>query len=251
MSIVGQVKGAFTLIELLVVIAIIAILAGMLLPALAKAKDRAKGIRCLSNVHQIGLGYTMYASDNDDNMMALILKQRTATNALIPGDMTWWPDILRPYLSGTNVVACPSVKKGFGLGMNHPELTAWEEKSRPKLSSVKDPALSLPVADAGLVLAYNANPDLWEETKGHEAYLYWRTPNNALGNLGNVPYRPVGRHGKKTNGGFADGRAENVKVSTLGLQFFPGRTADGRVATGSSWLGGNGLYDPRWQWDRE
>ena len=73
----------FTLIELLVVIAIIAILAAMLLPALSKAKQKAQGIQCLSNLKQLQLVFLMYPDDNLDRL--------TSSGYTSPVEATAWP----------------------------------------------------------------------------------------------------------------------------------------------------------------
>jgi prepilin-type N-terminal cleavage/methylation domain-containing protein/prepilin-type processing-associated H-X9-DG protein len=250
-------QNAFTLIELLVVIAIIAILAALLLPALASAQQKGKAIKCVSNLHQMALGYNMYASDQNDNCVTLYLLQTAPPGAFFPGDITWWPDLLRPYLQGTNIIGCPSVMQtaadgaggsgAFGIALGHPELSSWESEWTPKLASQNHPDNKIPFVDAGLIAnPLDPNPDNWVEVPNEQA-LYWRCPSNT-GYYESDPERPVGRHAHRCNAGFADGHAQALKVSEIGLQFFPGTTGSGQTATGAEWLGGNDLFDSRWMW---
>src|SRR5437867_4377434 len=106
-------KLAFTLIELLVVIAIIAILAAILFPVFAQAREKARQATCLSNLKQIGLGMLMYTQDYDEQFVPWQLRKLgSGSNTDNVRDANkvalCWDRLIQPYVKNNGLLACPS-----------------------------------------------------------------------------------------------------------------------------------------------
>ena len=227
-------RKGFTLIELLVVIAIIAILAAMLLPALAKAKARAKAIQCVSNEKQIALGYLLYADDSNNYLP--VAGQNTGGATVLPTE--WYLEI-SPYLAraSTNnatintagtVVTCPSANLALlyrmastasdpntngigGYGHNYPYLGYYDGYVIPKYGRKKLTDLTNPT---DTIFNSDTTDPLPGDTAIIEFYGYSYAPSYLAGRLPNHTYI---RHGLGANYAWADGHVQFtpwVKVST-------------------------------------
>ena len=234
-------SSAFTLIELLVVIAIIAILAGMLLPALSRAKQAALTANCLSNVRQLSIASTLYAADDGQ------VYPWTFT-AVVGGAGIGWFNYIQPYLKNTNVLLCPTKQRqarrfnfayifandktvsGYGANFQIGGCTfpagGWFVKPL-KETDVANPALTVYLADAGTKALDTTDPaasvtprslekaQAWiiEDPRGFGANFVTSDDPNWGG--------PSLRHGTKSNVGFLDGHAAAMKPSQWYYRFTP------------------------------
>ncbi len=180
----------FTLIELLVVIAIIAILAALLLPALARSKQRAWATACLSNARQIGLAGRMYADDNAD-----VLPRSAHTGES-------WVNTLQPYCNGTNLWTCPrdgNKTRKFSYAINDyllPAATAAGAGNFSRTTHVPAPASTLWLAECADTYV---NLDHFHFSPGNDGEY---TPTAFAGQVA------IRRHAPGANFVFVDGHAQ-------------------------------------------
>ena len=226
----------FTLIELLVVIAIIAILAALLLPALNRARDRAKSISCLSNLKQLGLGYQIYGNDNNEYLLPYL-------NGPLTTDVGWVTNLLQ--LMGvkssntsheykTGAFFCPSSPLNSGTekpyhnvrniyvtyGLNV-ILSGVVGTKPPKYTKLYAPTRTAPIMDA------------------------WNIDRDYIGDVSRTTFVAI-RHSKKLNAMLADGHAESfdpdIIYSTWQVNPYPNYSIGATFFKGTKWVASNNLY---------
>jgi len=193
-------RKGFTLIELLVVIAIIAILAAILFPVFARAREKARQTSCLSNAKQINLGILMYAQDYDE---ILPVASHWPDGQ---GGYTYWNQSLEPYVKNDQIFRCPSnANRPLGYGWNYQNFGYYSSggsfsggPSTP-LAQVQQPAETILIGD---------NPDDGYWGAGWQ-YIYGPTQ---VVNATDPEQDGVGNVSRRHNGGgnyaYCDGHAK-------------------------------------------
>ncbi len=186
-------RHGFTLIELLVVIAIIAILAAILFPVFARAREKARQSSCLSNVKQLGLAFLSYSQDYDERMPL-----SPDAGALA---MHWWNYTLQPYIRNTQVNQCPSeagLTCAYGYNYRHLRNNS-STGAGISLAEIDRPAERYGLMDA----------------RTHCVYCVFCWPDQAAqGPYGDNWYIHK-RHNEGANVNFLDGHAKWLSNSTI------------------------------------
>ncbi len=175
---------AFTLIELLVVIAIIAILAAILFPVFAQARESARKISCLSNSKQISLASMMYMQDYDETLNGPALRRCGNSGATQYSNNWWgknwavWPELIIPYTKNTGIYTCPDRPNqpyyGWSMNVNssnddYPGSPTppgnWHDGKCPGVTTTGQSTVALAslVAPASTIWYYDSNPGIFQD----------------------------------------------------------------------------------------
>ncbi len=211
----------FTLIELLVVIAIIAILAAILFPVFARAREKARQTSCLSNLKQLALGALMYAQDYDERMMPRYYR----INPAVPGGPNWCYHLVQPYVKNLEITKCPSTKQ-YSYGYNQQYLN-W-----CMLAVIKAPAETVMICD--VKRCWNSGGGLSWDLSVFPPSTFGNPPSKPANDEDPDPPpgdesqiyhpRPRGLHNEGCNVAWVDGHAKWLKTDA----FFYGQSPTDR-----------------------
>lgn len=210
-----KMKRIFTLIELLIVISIIAILAAMLLPALQKAKERARAVSCVNNLKQLGI--LMY--EYTDNYQGYYPHSSNWTWQLICNSAKdyYYVDYILPYISKGKILECPTVyatrvkqpyqdKDWFGYWLKDKKLISYGHNGLAIRNTYADQIKISGVQQSSTtVLIGDANPYSTTAT----GYQIWQIPNVLIRNMGGALARVGYIHFAKANVLWGDGHVSN------------------------------------------
>jgi prepilin-type N-terminal cleavage/methylation domain-containing protein/prepilin-type processing-associated H-X9-DG protein len=238
-------RTAFTLIELLVVIAIIAILAAILFPVFARARENARRASCMSNLKQIGLGVMMYVQDYDEKYPPrYMVSSQTPPDGWWYADTWFWQQIIYPYTKSDQLYFCPTAPTTLQpyegqYGANDRILTASTPLS---LAAVIAPATTYMIMDAGpytMSVGYLFSPtgNFWylpgtEKFTGMPAASL--SPYPLTGGYAS-DYEGDGRHFDGNNVTFADGHVKWEKVSEMWSEGVKFKNTGYSSSTSSAW----------------
>ena len=204
----------FTLIELLVVIAIIAILASMLLPALAKAKDKARQISCTANLKQITLGQIMYKDDHDQRYVPVY-----DDHDGYPAGRIIWAEHIFPYIKEKGVFACPSLP-GVNMANNN---MGWTRYNMPMTHAFREGWI--PGQENAAVLFKHPSTTIMLTESNNCWYNHYCAKHSigSSGPDGSGTFRILGtlnevtwpRHGNACNVAWIDGHVEPKGIRNL------------------------------------
>ena len=238
---------AFTLIELLVVIAIIAILAAILFPVFARARENARRSSCQSNLKQIGLGMLQYSQDYDEKLVNAWFGPNGYDNSGPTNGRYKWMDAIQPYIKSTQLFTCPSNSNGLTTGATGSFIPALQLPSDSN-QNYGSYAINVAYFDGALSgtgdrAPGNSSPPVAMASVEEPATTIWAGDGNggysiawgggtntadpsepAITNIGSIPSIGSGglqdgsiveRHLETTNVLYVDGHVKSSKMSAL------------------------------------